>query len=59
MAAKKHKPEVEPEVEGDPETGPTCVYKAGTSKIVKGLDVQAAYNGGWYDVPTDHPDSRE
>ena len=44
---------------GDPDTGPTCVYKSGKSKILTGLDVEAAYQDGWHDVPTDHPDSRE
>ena len=44
---------------GDPNAGPTCVYKSGESKILSGLDVEAAYQDGWCDVPTDHPNSRE
>ena len=44
---------------GDPNAGPTCVYKSGESKILTGLDVEAAYQDGWCDVPTDHPNSRE
>ncbi len=46
-------------VRDDPDCGPTCVYKAGESKVLAGVDVAAAYRDGWHDVPTDHPDSRE
>ena len=49
----------EPVVLGDPNAGPTCVYKAGKSKILVGLAVEAAYQDGWFDVPTDHPNSKE
>ena len=38
-------------VQGDPNTGPTCLYRDGTHRIFKGLDVAMAEMDGWQDTP--------